>query len=474
MKKLYLLIFLILTTTYLFAQVAQEQEPKGKLWDDWYININGGQTLFLGDVSKHFEWYKPSFSESSSAFGTILSKKLSCVFDLRAQFFTGKLYGRKDFFVGGAKADLEFKSNFWNLNINTILDFNAWLGKCNPERKFSLYGIIGIGITDFKSQLFNSITHNEITSTAQLHSFTGDYAWTTELVVPVGLGASYKIGNKIKINLESILNMTMTDKIDRVKGMSGHDGYYYTSLGITYKLSKWNRSCDCKKVPITNRVDTIIINNNRVDTIVINNNRVDTVIINNNKVDTVRINNNRVDTLIIKEKSNIIDSVLLKQEKMAREIDSLKNLIETSTNQPNDTVGEFINEIIFNSLVERVITDVKDTIQGSGYLFKSVYFDVNKWNINPEERPKVKEVAEALHNNPTLKIKIIGNTDQQGSFNYNIWLSKQRAESVAKNLTTEYKINPNRYTLDWKGYTEPLSEKYYYINRRVDFLKMNP
>ena len=431
MKKLAFILLLLLPTLLI------AQGPKGKFWDNWAININGGQTWFLGDVSKNFDQFEPSLRETSTAAGIILSKTLSCVFGLRGQLYYGNLFGQKDKYAGGAPANLKFNAIFWNYNINATIDFTALIGKCNPDRKFSFYGILGAGFTDFKTRLYNSVTGKEINTWGYDRPSGGTYYWVTELTMPVGLGMSYKLGKKLKITLESTLNEVNTEKIDRVVGMSKRDAYYYTAIGITYNLSKWNRACECKPLDVIH--------------------------------DTIRIERTTHDTVWIKENTYQFNE-------LKSQIDSLKNLMITYLSKPPiDTTSKKVNkDIDLGNIIDNVIGEVKDTIERTGYLLYSVYFDINKWNIKPAERVKVAAVAETLNKNPKLNVKIIGHADRQGGYNYNIWLSKQRAESVAKTLTRDYKINPKRYTIDWRGYIEPLSQKYYYINRRVDFLKVNP
>ncbi len=476
MKKFIVLLFLLLPT-FLLAQ-----EPKKMFWDNWSININGGQTLFLGDVSRNFEIYRPSFNESSTAVGLTIAKDLSCVFSLRGQVFTGSLFGQKDYFKGGAPANLKFNAIFWNYNINTTINLSRLFGKCNPDRKFLFYGILGVGFTDFKTRLYNTEANQEISSWGYGRPSNGTYYWVTETTIPLGLGMSYKLGKRLIITLESTLNGVNTEKLDRVKGMFDKDGYYYTSLGVTFNLSKFNRVCDCKKSQ-PGVIDNVIPDNKQVNQM-------------QREIDSLKMSNqvnkmqNVIDSLknklqvndVLKGMQNVIDSLKKRIEinEMQNEIDNLKRKLQEKSATPDVAPNNNINanntnkENVINNIIDQVINDVKDTIEKSGYLLYSVYFDVNKWDIKPHELVKIAAVAETLEKNPTLNVKIIGNADRQGGYNYNIWLSKQRAESVAKTLTKDYNIKPNRYVLDWKGYTEPLSMKYFYINRRVDFLKLNP
>jgi len=60
----------------------------------------------------------------------------------------------------------------------------------------------------------------------------------------------------------------------------------------------------------------------------------------------------------------------------------------------------------------------------------TIYFDLNKHNIRPDAEIEIQKVIAAMEKYPSLKIKVNAHTDSQGNDAYNLWLSKQRAEST--------------------------------------------
>lgn len=65
------------------------------------------------------------------------------------------------------------------------------------------------------------------------------------------------------------------------------------------------------------------------------------------------------------------------------------------------------------------------------------YFGFNKTRLDEHDKDILKEHARFLKANPTLVLEINGHTDHMGPHAYNEFLSKQRAESVAKVLLAE-------------------------------------
>lgn len=69
-----------------------------------------------------------------------------------------------------------------------------------------------------------------------------------------------------------------------------------------------------------------------------------------------------------------------------------------------------------------------------------IYFDTGKADIKPESDAAITEIAKLLKNNSALKIYVVGHTDNVGSFDSNMKLSKDRADSVTKALVSKHGI----------------------------------
>ena len=82
--------------------------------------------------------------------------------------------------------------------------------------------------------------------------------------------------------------------------------------------------------------------------------------------------------------------------------------------------------------------DVTETPEGDGILVNlpEVTFAVDSTAISPEMRAVLDDVAQSMINYPNSLIDVMGHTDSTGSDQYNLDLSRRRAESVANFLTS--------------------------------------
>ncbi len=86
----------------------------------------------------------------------------------------------------------------------------------------------------------------------------------------------------------------------------------------------------------------------------------------------------------------------------------------------------------------------------------SIYFDVNKAAVKPAMHARLTEIAQALVNIPEQKVLIEGHTDADGSDDYNLQLSRLRAEAV-RSILVAGGISTDRIETQGYGETKPLA-----------------
>lgn len=128
----------------------------------------------------------------------------------------------------------------------------------------------------------------------------------------------------------------------------------------------------------------------------------------------------------------------------------------------------------------RLATGKPDTrnklISEGKFITTGITFDVNADNIKPSSYSVLKEIANALTENPAVKIKITGFTDSDGESSKNIDLSKRRAAAVKAALVSEFTIDASRIETTGLGAAKPVVEntspENKAQNRRVEFVKL--
>jgi len=138
---------------------------------------------------------------------------------------------------------------------------------------------------------------------------------------------------------------------------------------------------------------------------------------------------------------------------------------------------ESINPLFANFRIASGLPDMRNKLITEGKLVSyGIQFDVNSDKIKPESYATIKEIAQVLKDNPTVKIKITGHTDSDGDDASNLDLSIRRAGSVKTELTNTFGIDAARLESDGKGESQPLAPNDSGINkaknRRVEFIKL--
>lgn len=99
-----------------------------------------------------------------------------------------------------------------------------------------------------------------------------------------------------------------------------------------------------------------------------------------------------------------------------------------------------------------------------------VFFKLNEFAFGPGGEAALKEIAETLKNNPGAVLVIEGYSDVTGDDEYNLNLSRRRAEAVSRFYAAEG-VDPGRITVSGKGKTSRFAsgtdDNSLRLNRRV-------
>jgi len=81
---------------------------------------------------------------------------------------------------------------------------------------------------------------------------------------------------------------------------------------------------------------------------------------------------------------------------------------------------------------------MKSEIQQTGKVaLYGIYFDTGKDVLKPESQPTINEIVKLMKNDSSLHTHVVGHTDNQGKLDANLDLSRRRAASVVRALTSQ-------------------------------------
>ncbi len=101
--------------------------------------------------------------------------------------------------------------------------------------------------------------------------------------------------------------------------------------------------------------------------------------------------------------------------------------------------------------------EVKHKILEKGRATLDVEFDFDKAVVKEKYYKDIQGVAEVMKKNPDLKIVVEGHTDNVGGKQYNLNLSKKRAEAVKEVMVKKFNIGADRVKAEGFGFSKPIA-----------------
>jgi len=159
--------------------------------------------------------------------------------------------------------------------------------------------------------------------------------------------------------------------------------------------------------------------------------------------------------------------------------DAMRNTFFLNNNAviPASEIGMLISNVrIASAETDARSLLVKQLMEEGKAVTNDILFDVNSDKIRQESFAIINQFGDALQKNPSLKMKIIGHTDNDGNDASNLALSQKRAIAVKSYITENYAVAGSRIQADGKGESQPVasnaSAEGKAKNRRVEFVKL--
>jgi len=402
----------------------------------WSIGVNGGVLTPISPLGgkNDFSNWKANFG-----YGLYIKKQFTPNFSLRLDGVRGKLSGdNSEPFESGLTPSSSV--NRFETDLTYSGSLNAVVNLLNidmfkKENNVQLYASAGAGLAGYKVK-------TAATSTGALVEY-GDKT-ISELIIPVGVGAKFRVTDKINLDLGWTVNYVDGDNLDGVYRQT-NDKYSYGYAGLEFALGTGKQKAWHNPVALT--YDEALSAKQTANAL-------------KGELDATKAENAKLRSEmndILKDTDG--DGVADKLDKCP---DTPSGTVVDGSGCPLKVPAPVVQEKIIVTEADRKV--VADAI-------RNLEFDLGKATLRSKSFATLNRVA-ALLIQKNFSLKLAGHTDNTGSAALNMRLSKDRAESVKSYLVSQG-ANASRIEATGYGLEQPIATNKTAAgrqkNRRVEF-----
>ena len=215
MKKLFVTLITLLVCTIGYTQIPKQQSLQD--FGTWSVTPFMSAAYQNSDLDENDPFY--TSTPIKLGWGINAGKQLSHFTSAHLNFFNNKWETDND--KSSYTTNLSQLSARFQFNITNGLIFRKWSST-------QLYAFAGYGIIWYDAERISKMTFDTIT-----------VARNNTRVIPIGLGAKYRLGNRTSLNLELVYNQSNSDKLDAWgNSLTQKDGFTQFTAGFSYTLGK--------------------------------------------------------------------------------------------------------------------------------------------------------------------------------------------------------------------------------------------
>ncbi|HNR20253.1 MAG TPA: OmpA family protein [Bacteroidia bacterium] len=460
--------------------------PKKKDFDRLSLGLGLGVNWFQGDVQ--------SGSENNSGIwdnikNPVLGLKVgyqishSVQLNLRGQYtkFSGDKRDRINYpnaVTGPIKTSgfVEFESQIMQGTFNLNYTFGN-ISFLQRNKRFHMYGEIGAGFFTFATKVdlsdYDSDKKGAVPGTTVE---IVDHSPVMEGLVAAGLGFKYQI-KRFDVGMLFTFHKTLTDNIDQVyKEDTESDNFSYVTANVNYTFGKksammeWVNPMEVVYSDMADLKDKMDVMSGDKDKDGVS----DLFDKDNSTSEGVKVYGDGTsvdsdgDGIADTKDTDPFSAKGAKVDASGVETDTDGDGVPDSRDlEPGTAKGNLVN---FQGVSLAGGPNSASASASAAAWLPSVYFDVDKSAVKKVYHDRLNTVARVMKSNPSLNIKVVGNTDADAGEQYNEKLGLRRAEACRDHLVKVYGIDAARLTVETKGEVEQMATKNKPMNRRVDFL----
>lgn len=409
----------------------------GEDYRTWSLGLHGGAMSGYTIFSGKGDWSKQNIKYG---YGAYVKKQFLHSFGLQANFFRGQL-------AGSGNNDLSSTNINYKTNIDYAVDLSAVITLANinwrhEQGVIQPYVSVGGGYMGYRAATYDAAGKTSGPSTD-----------ATEVYIPLGAGFKFNISRGVNIDLGYQVNFINNDRIDGNNVGTTYDKLSYAHIGLEFALGKHSKPQLATHNPVASMRTEYTMREVALQ----------------NQIDAERNKNAALRSDLDATNSNLATTnANLAKFTVDSDMDGVPDFFDKCPNTPSGTKVDGsgcplqINKTVYITEEDKKV--VKDAIQ-------NLEFDLGKATLRATSFPSLDRVA-ALLVNKNFSLKLAGHTDNTGSDELNMKLSKDRAEAIKAYLTSKG-ANASRIEATGYGETQPIATNKTaegrQQNRRVEF-----
>ena len=464
---------------YDYENMLSPFPPKKK--NNWAIGFGLGSPMLLGDV-------KPYLLGSYGADFKV-RKAISHVFSLRWQSIFAEMKGID--YSNGVNTPANHKTRMTDNTLQAVFTLN----NINFHKKKSRLGVNLFAGGGFAS---NFTQYNLLDENGDVYDYSGlanvetygdrrfsvneinnllDAGYETTATIKDGdakikdtrilpslvMGAGFDIylSKRIDLSLETRISRHFSDNLDGYKQGAGEDWFLYSSVGMNFKIGKREEPLYWQKAANAPDQRIMALEQGADPTTSFQDIDMDGVadILDKDLNTPYGAEVNTQGVALDSDKDgvpNYRDKELASPD--GARVDANGVAIDTDKDGVPD-IFDLDNKTVANALVDAKGREIKAGNSGpaaSNILYMrgvdvwSIFFDSDDYTVKPEYHAIILNLASYMIEDPNASLIVTGYTDSRSSAEYNLMLSKKRANSVVAYFT-KLGIDASRFEIQFKG-----------------------
>ncbi|ASU34525.1 DUF6089 family protein [Mucilaginibacter xinganensis] len=452
LKKASLLLTGLLVGGQLFAQTADTTKAstdyvKPFSSDDafrtWSIGVSGGvltpYTIFGSNRKQDFVHPKAQLG-----YGAYIKKQITPAVGIQADFLGGKLQADNSQLneFGSTYDSYSTKLHYaLSLSANVTVGNISWH---DNKSAIQPYFTAGVGTMHYTPVLTTGATSVNFKNV--------DNGSINEMYLPVGVGVKFNIAKGINLDLGYQVNFVYADNVDGFNYGSNNDRFSYAHAGLEFALGKKSKPQMSVHNPVSSmRTEYLLENQNTKNQL-------------QSEIDAQKAANDQLKADLATTNANLAKFTT------DSDGDGVPDFYDKCPNTPAGTKvdGSGCPLPVAKDVKVYVTEEDRKVVKEA---IRNLEFDFGKATIRAHSYASLNRVADLLVAK-NFSLKLAGHTDNVGSNDANLRLSKERAEAIKSYLVSKG-ANASRIEATGYGETQPIASnktaKGRQQNRRVEF-----